>query len=423
MILLAARPTASLVDAFHRVLDPREAEQLVREHLDVTGCAVDCVTPYFARPKGDEGGIAGYRVLMADGSTQYVTVRVARVERLWSGLERFRSEVAKSRGDLAMAAVAPDHLSLLTTFPLDRRIPRLRSQTDIRKVRRLLTTPGGGVKRYRVSKSGSTWEVASFRPERRAVIRWSLGVHDADGAPSREDLYVRAYAERNHADRAWSAIWALEAAGFPAPRPSVRPELGVILEQAVAGGTPPAAKLPFETLGSLTARLHETPVPDGLPQLRPRWRLAKAGRAVRALQYIDDSFWRRARQAWERLDARAPRSSEDPRFLHGDLHPGQVVLGDGMSLVDFDRARIGSRASEVATLAAHLTLADAEMAPDYLSRFRAGYETRHRWVDGERLRWNTGLALLALIDAPFRRVDPHWRAATRMLLERVEELS
>jgi aminoglycoside phosphotransferase (APT) family kinase protein len=422
--MLATRPTVSLVDAFHRVLDPQEAEALVRDYLDPSGGSVGHVRPYFARPKGDEGGIAGYRVAMVDGSTQYVTVRVARMERLRSGLERFRSEVANCRGALAAAAVAPDHLSLLTTFPLDRRIPNLRWQTDIRKVRRLLTPPDADWKGRRVSKSGSTWQIASFRPERRAVIRWNLRVHAADGAAAHdEQLYVRAYAEQSHADRAWSAIWALEEAGFPAPRPSVRPATGLILEQAVAGQTRPARELPFVALGSLTARLHETPLPDGLPQLRPRWRLAHAGRAVRGLECIDETLWRRARRAWERLDTRAPRSCEDPRFLHGDLHPGQVVSGGDMSLVDFDRARIGSPASEVATLAAHLTLADPERSSTQMARFRAGYETRAHWVDGERLRWNFGVALLGLIDAPFRRVDPKWRATTQMLLEQVEAAS
>ena len=94
-----------------------------------------------------------------------------------------------------------------------------------------------------------------------------------------------------------------------------------------------------------------------------------------------------------------------------------------MCLVDFDRARAGSRASEAATLAAHLTLADPETSSAYMSRFRTGYEARHQWVDAERMRWNFAAALLGLIDAPFRRVDPKWRATTQMLLEQVEAVS
>ena len=422
MIRMALHPLVSPAHAFRRVLDPIEADLLVREYLDVSGSAVREVTPYFARPDGAEGGVAGYRVAMMDGSTEYVTVLVGRKERVWSGLERYGSEAARSRGALAAAAIAPDRLALLTTFPLDRRIPGLHSTTDVHRVYQLMRCTRRSGRSEAAALHGH-WGVASYYPERRAVIQWDLRVAKDGSEPvGPRSVYLRAHAEPSPADRAWSALVALRAAGFPAPVPELRPDRTTFLERAVDGVTPPLDDLSFEEFGRTVARLHETAVPDGLPWIRPRWRLAHAGRALRRLRNVSDPLWRRARRVWEHLDARPPAFPEVPRFLHGDLHPGHVVVGERLSLVDFDRARVGSPSGDVATLEAHLCLRAPDLAGHLMERFRSGYEALADWPEDD-FGWHRATALLGLVDVPFRQVDPQWEAVTRGLVRRAEALA
>jgi Ser/Thr protein kinase RdoA (MazF antagonist) len=61
-------------------------------------------------------------------------------------------------------------------------------------------------------------------------------------------------------------------------------------------------------------------------------------------------------QAWERAESTGFSSAgPPPRCIHGDLHPGNAVFGDGAlrALVDFDSARVDRRACELAAALLH----------------------------------------------------------------------
>lgn len=200
---------------------------------------------------------------------------------------------------------------------------------------------------YRVSFTGGTADV---------VVRVSLTDEPA---------------ERDHAAR--------EADVLAAVGPPVGPELldvritserfaaPVICTRYVAGDDTPIAAAPrssLAALGAVVARCHDTdlarfprwPIPEGGVEAYARARLERAmRRCANAHRALPESLQGRldaaAARAAER--ARAGISSElfgdrPLRLLHADLGPGNVVWAAVPVLIDWEYARIGDPADEIA---------------------------------------------------------------------------
>ncbi|WP_406010013.1 aminoglycoside phosphotransferase family protein [Streptomyces sp. NBC_00637] len=114
---------------------------------------------------------------------------------------------------------------------------------------------------------------------------------------------------------------------------------------------------PWEAAGILLARLHRTPAPTSLPQMRGP---AKAAHAVARLGAVGAhpavapvlSAWR-VLPAWARAEAPMPETST---LCHGDLHLGQLVRHPAPEgpwrLIDVDDLGVGVPAWDLARPAA-----------------------------------------------------------------------
>lgn len=111
--------------------------------------------------------------------------------------------------------------------------------------------------------------------------------------------------------------------------------------------------------------------------------------------------------------------------LHGDLHPGQILVSDeGLGLVDFDRAGVGDPLRDLATFVAHLEAGRAEgtvpaaVATAAESSLLDGYRNAGGVVDLDRFQWQCAAALLRRAPHPFRARTPEWPAAIDALVAR-----
>lgn len=426
--MLIQRTEPDLLSRVFDLVEPESAEQLVRNHLERPDMPVVAVKPVGVRPKSTAGGLVTYSVDLADGTTTYASARVASPERLRVGWERLESERAKWRGGLAAAALVEEPGVLLTSFPLDRRLRWLRPFTEAEKAKSLLFNSGVVDGTVRVSKRRSSVELASYRAERRAVLKWSFACKSPGRSRRNEGLFVRLHADPTRAERSSLALRAAKARGVPVPAPLVvDTERGIAVERAVGGSfvrSGVVGEADARLVGELAAQLHRVPAPRALAARRRDSRLRQATKAVRGLLVIAPELGEAARRQLIALGERAgPARPDTLRLLHGDLHGGQLVIGsEGAFLVDFDRARGGHPAQDIASFWAQSLLERPATAAAEFASFAAGYRSHAGWFDEDVLGHHTAVELLCLADAPFRRVMPDWRAATTRLVGHIDRL-
>lgn len=424
--MLTAKGRPPLLDRVVALTEPKTAESLVREYLELPHMPVAAVTPVGVRPKGAAGGLVTYSIELADGTMTFVSARVATKRRLLAGWERLQSERSKWRGDLAAGAIVNDGQVLLTAFPLDRRLPWLRPYTEAEKAKHLLLDSGVVDSDTRVYKSRSSVTLASYRAERRAVLRWDFNCKLASAERRPASLYVRLHSDPSPALRSNVALQAALAGGLPVPTPlMVNTGRGIAVEGAVGGGFARSGltgAADARLLGALVAALHRLPAPAGLPISRVDHRLRQATRAVRGLLDIEPELGAGARDRLARVARDVPQLAPDaPRLLHGDLHGGQLVVGSaGGFLVDFDRSCGGHPAQDIGSFLAHLVLERPNRSGKEFDSFIDGYSSRAPRLSDAVLHHHVAIELLCLADAPFRRLVPEWRDVTIRLLHHVD---
>ncbi len=114
------------------------------------------------------------------------------------------------------------------------------------------------------------------------------------------------------------------------------------------------------------------------------------------------------------------RPPQDERWIHGDFHIGQIMVGaDGrVALVDVDRAGIGDPLDDIATFIAHLfdftrrrpNPAASKLMMDLLD---AAYEKYGR----VETRATVSAVMLALSTGAYARQEPDWKAQVLSNLE------
>ncbi len=424
MLIVDARPL--LLDRVVSLTDSATAERLVREHLELPHMPVVAVRPVGVRPKGTAGGLVTYSIELADGTHTYASARVATPRRLHAGWARLKSERSKWQGELAAGAMVEDPGVLLTSFPLDRRLPWLRPYTEPEKAKFLLLDSGVVDPSASVSKRQSRVTLTSYRAERRAVLRWEFACKPPGEERRTQRLYVRLHSDPGPAIRSTVALTAAQAGGVPTPAPLMLDTDRAIAVESIVGRKSARSGLQDAAdayaLGRLTAKLHHLPAPPGLPTSRYDDRLRQAARSIRGLMDIAPVLGIRARKRLEHVGGRAaPGTADAPRLLHGDLHGGQLVVGHkGGFLVDFDRSCGGHPAQDIGSFLAHLVLERPEQAATEFISFSEGYASRGPWFSEAVLHHHVAIELLCLADAPFRRLMADWWDNTVRLLDQVD---
>lgn len=255
----------------------------------------------------------------------------------------------------------------------------------------------------------ATWRILRHNPLRRLVVRSAGTV-----------VRIRA-----RADRRAAALSRFLEATIPVPArldDGSDPHVCVLADAGGSDlssprGTTERVREWTERAGRLFARLHAArppaPLAAALASPAPATRAALEVHA-RIIGALDDGLGRRIADLARAVPEPAPAPAVP---IHADASPDQVLIDEAgaVLLTDFDRARMGAAALDVASYAAS---AGPAMAPSFLR----GYEQA-----GGRIPGGAHMAAaivharaLSLAD-PLREARPDWAARVAATLDLMEE--
>ncbi|MDH4147779.1 MAG: phosphotransferase, partial [Acidimicrobiia bacterium] len=341
-----------------------------------------------------------------DGTRYIVAARTFPADRIEAaaakGLRRARPVAG---GALRSVWADPELGAVFWTFPNDRRLDNLRE---------LFAPPptiSAGIGRP------ARFELVEYAPEGSATAR----VSDNAGTVR---AYLKAYHGRDVAALAsrYDAVASqLVEAGAPlrTPRALAWDPTRALLALEPLPGVPWSqlgpARLPdaFGRLGAACAAMHDLS-PERLASAaawsRPAPALGLFGRLAVPRVLNSARLVGRARPDVEALCAELatglaagpPRALAPDVVLHGDLHPGNVLVdGDRLNLIDLDQSGIGPAAMDLASLLARLRFEslvgarDTADARQLRQAFLAGYGERRRLPATGELAWYEAAALVA----------------------------
>ena len=415
MATVCPLPATATDAAFARAIDAAVVARCVRDHLGAGDQAVE-LAPDYVRWKDRDGSIVGWRAKVGPaGTATYVTVRTAPLDRLRDEASKLEHREEDYDGLKSFALAEHDEL-LLVTFPLDRQMSDLRRMVRASKVRTVVQenrrdlVPAG----MRFSKSGSSWQLVRYKPERRAVIRWDLGFKNDQKQRLRSTTWMRMVAEPMPARQALVA--AAAGAGIRVPELLTAPHDRLLLETHLAGRPwEPTDRQAIPVVANALARLHRAPAPAGARVHDAAAELELVRRAVDDLARLDPGLAARAAPVAETL-MRATPTDSPRRVLHGDFHRGQVLLDADVALCDFDRACVGPAGVDLAALHAH-TVLDGDADGAFAAAFADAYAREAEAPSGRERAWWNACALLRMVTAPFRSLRADWPARSTSILD------
>jgi hypothetical protein len=304
-----------------------------------------------------------------------------------SGQLAYRSamERATVRADSLPVAFYPALEAVVWTFPNDRRLAGLRPLME--------QAPPGLAEHWTRS------ELVSYAPEKAAIVR---ALDASGGVLGYAKLYVGDGAIRGRALH--EAL--VDVDGVRTPR-----VLGIdsgehmLTVEAMPGS--PLSSLRngqlvdgVHALGHALAALHSARLPAA-----PRFERLDVSRLLTAAELIG-----RAQPAVSPelqhlallLEERSHDAEGETRLLHGDVHPGNAILGgESLALVDLDAISLGPPAADLGSFLACLRYArvtgklSVALERSLGDALREGYGERRPLPASEAIAWHISAALLA----------------------------
>jgi len=318
-----------------------------------------------------------------------------------------------------------EHAIIFYGFPNDRVLAGLRLLAPPSRLRRVLHEAFPELERsaWRISVRRLACEIVRYKPEKRAVVRvTSRAIARTTGTRRNVACYIKVY-PREHGATVASQLQVLNAAlwrGVPSvPRLlAVAGGGGAIALEEIDGRDlrailrEPSAERTVPDVAGALAALHTLPI-ETWPRSSIADALEMTAAGLRALVVAAPEIGPDLEAALARLRAATPGPPDTDSFVHGDFHPGQVLVrAAGIGVLDFDRAHCGDSCADLGNLAAHLHPAAPESPPGGVAwgaRVVEAYEdARGARLDRGRLRFWTALALLRLAARPFRGLETHW---------------
>ncbi len=325
------------------------------------------------------------------------------------------------------------HAVVAVPFPNDPELPALRHfHRDYRLKQALLEyLDGDGPPGWRLVKHRTTRRLLAYKPGRRAVYRVDACLERReDGERRLVPVHVRIEPQRAYeaTERKLAAIRRAAAASsdLALPGGATRSAARGLTMRDWARGSSLAQLLATarageaaERAGRALAVLHGLPLSLGDRAGDPVGDVARQG-ADLAARLPGEA--RRIEQVGQRLAALLPAlfDGSPAVTVHGDFHPGQVVLGDGPPLVaDFDRAGAGHPATDLGSMLAYL--AEAGDVGPWGEAFLDGYaKVAPRAATWEQLAVGRATAAFHRLAVPFRRLAPDWPRLVQERLDRIE---
>ncbi len=401
-----------------------------------TGLAVDSVHPDYLRHKAGETTVVGYRVQPTTGPPTRAHLRwchdADRAEQLHRRALTLRPRSTVLGDGVRRIAANTD----LYTFPIDAELPRLRWWVDPTKIKRSLEDlgrEGGGFsgRRTRI-------EILRYKPERRVVARVDLVAVDGGTTP----VLVR-YGAKQIGHRLAALARALDAGGVRCPIPiAVRDEGRVVIDpflpgQTLADAVRAGSACPFDVADAV-ADLHQ--VTAAVPGLGRRLPVDEADRAASSLQglaSLQPGLADLTVSLGRTLVQGQPADPAPDRFrlVHGDLHPGNVLISVGSTcsrqpwFIDLDRAALGPPELDLGTLLAQAIAIEVrrpgwsptalEYAETVIDRYRS---TGRQPIDECALAWHTSVALIDQALLVIRQLEPDGQAIAELILKSAIDL-
>jgi len=320
-----------------------------------------------------------------------------------------------------------------TPFPLDPELPALRDFH--RPYRRraaladlLIDHPSQS---WRIRKNRMRLRLLAYKPGRRAVFRAALRLERRDGT---EETIIQLHLQVEHPNtldgshrrlrRVHDALPATASWTVPEPLGVAKDsclfasswELGAPLTGSIGGAFESAS---LRVTARALAGLHGLDIAqENGPSCRPE-DLRALARDVADLLPEDES---RILPLGDRLTGLAASLERgDPAVpVHGDFHPGQVLVQYGrVVLVDFDRARHDRAAADIGSFVARLIEArcDRRSIDHFVDCYR---QVAQRPVRDADIDAAVAIALFRRVAIPFRELAGDWPDRMRERLGQVE---
>lgn len=381
----------------------------------LAGCRIESV-----RYRPGERCLVAYRLLRlgADGASTEEAI-VARVYPIG----------ASARPHAKAAATTPDLLHVAPLgmiawrWPSDRKLAHLTAFTDPDVLRdgllpRLVAARWRGVARI----VDAAFAIVRYVPEQGCTLRATLTIDLGIGVRTRVVWYGKTLAA-GRAEKTWATLQAVAAAGVGVSAPVALDVATGSVWVAEVGGRTLADRLACEAmpdaewarLGRAVARLHAVPVEPRAGE--PDEDANPLERAGAILGTTLPHLAPRLAQLLPRIEAGIAADASRV-MLHGDLHPGNVLLdGRRATLIDFDASTVGRRTADLGSFIAavrvhalHPGIGGAATGPTVtraaIARFVAAYERTARVrLDRRLLAAATAYALVT---------ERACRAVTRM---------
>lgn len=416
-----------------QALDERAVSRACRTTLFV-GCGAFTMRPTYLRLKPGTSLLVLWEATFADRNgpgrelvqaTVGAGTLVADERRKWQTLHP--SVTARER----WLAFLPESDLVLARFPFDLELRRLPHLLDPEKVKRVVETiadPFGDGLTDAIRARGSQAELLSYKPRRRAVVRWTLRASDGRSSSERRAI-AREFATAPLA----GLEWRRDLATGPWPRlRSASADSTLLIEEELPGAPlAPDAPLDLAAAGELIARFHAATgaVSDRFRRPAIGWEGLRAAAVlvVADIAALAPPLAGAARALEQALPLQIADASPIVG-VHGDFHAGQLLRDrDGaLRLCDLDRATLAPAALDYGRLAADLLASPAFCTtdPDRIVRpllegaLRAGAPR----MDAATLKPWLALSLLQSASEPLRRCRADAEAACQRQLDLAQRL-
>ena len=368
----------------------------------------------YVRYKPGTSCLVGYRVRL-DGKDVLFGVQARRADRE----DKLGKAYAKTGAPGPLGAgrfVIPDLALVISVFPNDRRLPRLKGLADPDKVRSLVRELAATCSPARRSHL----EVLHHRPERRCVAR----LVGATGPVALVKLHAKqAY---DQASRNAGLFTSRQSLLVPAPM-GRSPKWRAVAVEWIDGESADPTPTCAARIGTALAHLHAQEA-DMTVDLTRHSQLRALRSQARDLSRLWPPLAGRCRRVAKRLGIALLEESGRLRPIHGDFYADQVVMaGDRVGLIDFDEAARGSPAWDLGNFIGHFyyRCLVGDVGKDSPNSIGEGLIDGYRAAGGEtsvrEVGLQTAVALMRLATRPFRERDPHWPDKIELIMERVEE--
>lgn len=326
--------------------------------------------------------------------------------------------------------------AILYWFPNDERLDGLRHVVEARKLQRIFyrELKDYPASDWRISDHSIRLTLLRYKPERRAVFRCRFRAHRHDGITKQERFVFLGVYEQERFKMLWPLLNQAYGASrrahlWLAPSPLGRSdEDGLIIIDELRGhslrgvlAVGPSDSL--ERVAQAIAELHQSAeLGCSLAPVDPGDSLTSAERLLGTL--VSDARATVTSIATQLRTCMSMMSPPTNGFVHGDLHPGQLMLDDDrVGVVDFDRSHRGDPLEDVGNFRAQLWLGTpgGKQWDDQLcwQRFHDAYLRASALpIDESRIRMWTAYALFQSALTPLGRFEPDWRKRTHEILDR-----